>query len=74
MTSTRVAIRITGENLDPVFVDPREEFRNIELRIGEPRVGETRTSILQLEEARLLAYTLLSAAQRIEIAGRPRSD
>jgi hypothetical protein len=56
---------------DPVFVDATSG-RVIELRIGEPRVGETRYALLSPNEAAVVAYALLTAAERIRMPKEPQ--
>lgn len=51
---------------DPIFVYASNWGNKVRLRIGEPRRGETRYALLSPAEARLVAYALLSEAEREE--------
>jgi hypothetical protein len=61
-----VPMKVADGTLDPVFVDEKGLYGRVELRIGEPKPGETRTSNLSPREARLVAYALLAASERAE--------
>lgn len=50
--------------IDPVFVELRTG-KKLELRIGESKRGESRYALLTASEARIVAYALLSAAERV---------
>ena len=60
--------RVTDGDIDPVFVEPLRGGR-VELRIGESKRGQSRFALLSPAYARLVAYALLSAAERSEQAG-----
>ena len=54
-------MRIVDKPRDPVIVTGSGE--RVELRIGEPKAGETRYALLAPKEARAVAYALLWAAE-----------
>lgn len=57
--------QVTEGDIDPVFVEPLNAGR-VELRIGESRRGRSRFAVLSPAYARLVAYALLSAAERVD--------
>ena len=62
---------VIDRHVDPVFIEPSAiKADTMILRIGPPKPGETRVPFLNIGEARILAYALLLAAQRLE-AGLP---
>jgi len=57
--------QVTEGDIDPVFVEPLRSGK-VELRIGESRRGKSRFALLTPSYARLVAYALLSAAERAD--------
>ncbi len=58
--------KIIDRSQNPIFVNSSSWRNKVVLRIGEPRRGETRFALLSPAEARLVAYALLSEAEREE--------
>ena len=56
--SIRIESRFTG---NPVLVV--DKSKSVELRIGDPKPGESRIALLSPSQARLAAYALLAAAE-----------
>ena len=56
--------QVTEGDIDPVFVEPLKS--KVELRIGESKRGKSRFALLTPAYARLVAYALLSAAERAD--------
>jgi hypothetical protein len=53
----------------PVFIEEKDVLigvKNIGLRIGNPKPGETQTTKMTLTQARLLAYSLLREVEQRE--------
>lgn len=57
--------QVTEGDIGPVFVEPLKSG-GVELRIGESRRGRSRFALLSPAYARLVAYALLSAAERAD--------
>lgn len=58
-------MKVVDHERDPVFVGRFARMR-VELRIGEAERGKPRYAYLEPSEARLVAYALLTAAERID--------
>jgi hypothetical protein len=56
-------VKIIDSQIDPVFV--ARVIEKVELRIGEPKPGESRYALLTPLEAKVLAYALLAEAERV---------
>ena len=63
--------KLNQRRTDPIFLESHEPSRQITLRIGESRPGETRIALLDPNEARILAYALLSAVEDLEVSKKP---
>lgn len=59
-------MKVIDHATDPVFVEDSHPDK-ISLRIGEPKPGETRYALLSTGQARIVAYALLGAAERVEL-------
>jgi hypothetical protein len=65
--------KIIEHPTDPVFVSPSTGGIKVQLRIGEPRRGESRIAELTTGQARMVAYALLyEAARKDEIYDQSR--
>ena len=65
-------MKVVESNIDPVFV--RRALDRIELRIGEPKPGETRVALLSPTDAKILAYALLAEAERVIASPIPPAE
>ena len=59
--------------VDPVSVSLSFSGDRVQLRIGEPKPGETRVALLSPQEARRLAYALLMLAEQVREAREAKS-
>ena len=57
---------VVDHGVDPVFVeDSPSSHTYVVLRIGEPKPGQSRIAHLVPSKAKLVAYALLAAAERV---------
>lgn len=65
-------MKVIESQIDPVFI--ARSMEKVELRIGEPKPGESRYALLTPLQAKVLAYALLAEAERVSASPIPPAE